>query len=531
MSLIQKRFQYATYGLFVLVAAFILMTFEQHGISNDEPVQHEYGRLLLRFYQSGFEDQAAFHYKNLYLYGGFFDLLAATFEKIVPLWLWDFRHLLSALFGLAGLVAVYKISCLLESPRTGFIAVVLLVLTASWSGAMFTHTKDIPFATFMAWALYYTILASKSLPTIPLRVSLKLGVSIGFALGMRIGGCFAVIYLLLLLTYASFLPQLNRQSIVKFWVNVVASLIPAALVAFYLMAIFWPWGVMSPSHPFEAIKAFSHFSFDMKTLDDGQVFSIGAVPRTYLLSYLLVKLPEVFLLGLLSFILMGVLNFKRILHQLGSQQALGIVAVLIALIFPLSFVIITQPALYNGVRHFTFILPPLAVLGALGIHYVFQALYRFLALKVMYLLVCVALCVSTFVELGQLHPYEYTYYNAFAGQLLDAETKWEGDYWSSSLREAANALKQTPLEVREKPYLVAVCAENLQGEAYLDERFQITKDWIAADFFMSSTSMHCDRVLQGQEIGRVERLGSLLAIVKDRRALVGEARIPKDPNQ
>ena len=97
-----------SYALFSALAIFILLTFKQYGVSNDEEVQHVYGRLLLKFYSSGFLDQSAFTYKNLYLYGGFFDLLAASLEKILPIWVWDIRHLLSALFGLAGIIAVYK---------------------------------------------------------------------------------------------------------------------------------------------------------------------------------------------------------------------------------------------------------------------------------------------------------------------------------------------------------------------------------------------------------------------------------------
>ena len=76
-------------------------------------------------------------------------------------------------------------------------------------------------------------------------------------------------------------------------------------------------------------------------------------------------------------------------------------------------------------------------------------------------------------------------------------------------------------------YLVAVCAESIQGDAYLDDRFEITRDWVAADFFISTTNMNCDKVLQGKVIGTVERMGTVLAVVKDRRALQGQHRQPR----
>jgi hypothetical protein len=39
--------------------------------------------------------------------------------------------------------------------------------------------------------------------------------------------------------------------------------------------------------------------------------------------------------------------------------------------------------------------------------------------------------------------------------------------------------------------------------------------------------MNCDQVLQGEIVGKVERLGATLAVVKDRRKLIGEDRRPK----
>ena len=139
------------------------------------------------------------------MYGGFFDLVAALLEKILPIWVWDIRHLLSALFGLAGILAVYKITEKLAGERAALLAALLLTLTGAWAGAMFTHTKDVSFGACMTWALYYTMLISNKLDRIPLNLSLKLGVAVGFALGLRIGGAFAVIYLLLLVFIASLL--------------------------------------------------------------------------------------------------------------------------------------------------------------------------------------------------------------------------------------------------------------------------------------------------------------------------------------
>ena len=554
-----------TVALFFALCIFVILTFNQYGISNDEEVQHTYGRLLLDFYTSGFVDRDAFNYRNLYLYGGFFDLVAAILERSLPAlldplitgsilssstlttlpvsmftsttWMWDMRHLLSALFGLVGIYGAYKVARILGGERTGFFVMVLLAITGTWTGAMFTHTKDVPFGTCMVWALYYTICISQHLPKPSLGFSIKLGIAVGCAIGMRIGGAFAVFYLLLMLALAGWLLRGNWSARLRFWFDAFKALLPAALVAFVLMAIFWPWGVMSPEHPLEAAKAFSHFSFDMLTVMDGEVMQIGAVPREYLPAYLLVRLPEVFLLGLLGLLIISVLNLRHfsVLRklQLSNERLLIWFTLTLAALFPLLFIMLDKPALYNGVRHFTFILPPLAILSALGLSMTWDALAKLPKIRVGFALIAILLSINTAYTLYSLHPYEYVYYNNLAGNMAEAEKEWEGDYWSSSLREAAQMLeaKIPPDEVdgdglNHAPYRVAVCAESIQGEAYLDHRFQVTSDWLNADFFISSTNMNCDKVLQGRIIGTVSRLGAVLAVVKDRRQLLEHERMP-----
>ncbi|HEU4707680.1 MAG TPA: glycosyltransferase family 39 protein [Methylophilaceae bacterium] len=526
-------------ALFAGLGLFIVLTFRQYGISNDEFVQHTYGRLLLDFYSSGFHDQSAFHYINLYLYGGFFDLIAAILERILPLWLWDMRHLLSALFGLGGIVAVYKMARLLGGERAGLVTAILLTLTGAWTGAMFTHTKDIPFATCMAWALYYTMrigqeLGYRRILQIPASLSIKLGIAVGCALGMRIGGIFAVIYLSLMLCLA-IAPQLRlTPSKGRLLLDTLRFFLPAAAIAFVLMGIFWPWGVMSPTHPLEAAKAFSHFAFDMKTVMDGEVMRIGQVPRDYIPAYLMVRLPEVFLLGLAGVALFGWQQLRR--YKARPQVWLPWAALLISIGFPLFFILFDRPALYNGIRHFTFLLPPLAVLAGLGLCLMWDVLRERPILRKGYALASISLATLAVVTLLRLHPYEYVYYNHLAGNLAHAEHAWEGDYWSSSLREAAHILESKVPGETEKgigggevvaPYRVAVCAESIQGQAYLDHRFQITSDWLNADFFISSTQMGCDTVLQGRVIGTVQRLGAVLAVIKDRRTLLAHQRMPR----
>ena len=536
IALLRQYFKADTlvWVFFAALLLWIVLTFKLHGISNDEIVQHTYGQLLVKYYLSGFIDDAALHYKNLYLYGGLFDLIAASLEHLTTMWIWDLRHLLSAGFGVLGFVALYRIAYLLGGARLGLIALLMLALTSVWTGAMFTHTKDVPFASCMLWALYATIIIVRDLDQTAWRHVLLLGVAIGSALGLRIGGAFAVVYLLLLLVMRfTHLYTLTPATLPTRIYGTTRKLIASGLLAFMLMAFCWPWGVTAPNHIYEAVGAFSHFAFNMETILHGHVYEIGDVPRTYLLQYLAVKLPEVVLMGLVG----GagtMLIFRSRINQLNTSQAITLLSITVSLAVPLLFVLYDKPALYNGVRHFTFIIPLIVLLAAWGFCTFLSVLLHLnnvLASKILtstWLALAIGLTLLNVRDIQALYPYEYIRLNSLVSHEPNAQYQWEGDYWSSALREASISLTALNLPERDKPYLVAVCAETEQGQAYLDARFEVTKDWVAADFFMSGTNMHCHEVLKGTVIGSVYRKEMLLAVVKDRRQLVGSDRFTID---
>jgi hypothetical protein len=512
-----------TIALFALIALYIALTFNQHGISNDEEVQHVYGRLLLAYYGSGLTDLSAFGYKNLYLYGGLFDLIAAGVERLVPMNVWDMRHLLSALFGLAGMVAVHRLARERLGEAGGVTAVLLLMLTGAWSGALFTHTKDIPFAACMAWATWYVTQLVPRLPGPPVGLVLKLGVAIGCAFGLRVGAVFAVAVLGLTVLAVSAASGGNWRDRAAHLLHSVRALLPAVPVAIALMALFWPWSVQAPGNLFKALTTFSHFTFELYTVFDGEVMKIGDVPRGYLPVYLAARLPELALAGLLLALPAGLLALRR-----DPRAWRPWLPVVLAAALPLALDLATRPTLYNGIRHFTFLLPPLAVIAAGGLHAAWRAVRPRRALAAGFAALCLLGCADPLYALARLHPYGYVNYNHLGGGFRHASGRWETDYWSDGIREAAGLLTR---HVRNEPHpagpwKVAVCAESIQAQAWLGPQFVVTRDWGSADFYLSTTDMDCDNVMRGRVVAQVVREGVALTVVKDLRHLPPEHRRP-----
>ena len=141
-----------------------MFTFRDYAISNDEGVQHHYGELIIAYYRSGFADLDLFTYQNLYLYGGLFDVIAVGLAKVIPIDPYTLRHILCAMTGIGGIAAAAATARLVAGARAGLIAALALSLCGAWYGAMFNHTKDIPFAAAMMAATFFLVRLARDLP-------------------------------------------------------------------------------------------------------------------------------------------------------------------------------------------------------------------------------------------------------------------------------------------------------------------------------------------------------------------------------
>ena len=96
--------------MLVIVAVIAAMTFRDYGLGWDDYTHSQYGDLLLKLYGSGFTDQRALSFVNLYKYGGGFDMLAGLAAKVLPFDLFETRRLTGAAVGLVGLTVTWRMS-------------------------------------------------------------------------------------------------------------------------------------------------------------------------------------------------------------------------------------------------------------------------------------------------------------------------------------------------------------------------------------------------------------------------------------
>jgi len=212
---------------------------------------------------------------------------------------------------------------------------------------------------------------------------------------------------------------------------------------------------------------------------------------------------------------------------LSQRRDIGLLS--LAVMFPIGCQVIGHGPAFTGLRHFLFVIPPLAALAGIGL----DRMLMWLTARGRWLMAsglaagsaCVLWNADTLVR---LHPDEYLFYNSAVGGLQGASRRYDLDYWFNSMPEAVGKLEtylrhSPPADSgwQNQVYSVAVCGERLSFEKTVtlpQLRFDFMPTWEQSDFFIAPTQMNCDSDLDGKVVATVERLGVVIATIKDRRA-------------
>jgi hypothetical protein len=153
----------------------------------------------------------------------------------------------------------------------------------------------------------------------------------------------------------------------------------------------------------------------------------SALPRWYLPKLMAIQftLPAVIL------ILVGLAAAVRRWRR-GTVPAAFFWFLALWILGPFVAVVVFGMPIYNYFRHVLFMMPPLFVIGALGIE---VALRPFRSRGAVAALAAVIL-LPGLVAIARLHPYEYGYFNELVGGVRGAYGRYLSDYWCTSTREA-----------------------------------------------------------------------------------------------
>jgi Dolichyl-phosphate-mannose-protein mannosyltransferase len=513
----------AAVAVLCALAIIAALTFRDYGLGWDDYAHSEYGDLLVSLYGSGFKDLRAFSFVNLYMYGGGFDVLAALASKILPFDLFDTRRLVGAVIGLVGLFITWRIGRRIAGPVAGLCTLVLLAVSPLYYGHMFMNPKDAPFAVVMALLLLGLVRAFQEYPRpTPATVALC-GIALGLCTGTRVIGVIAGAYAFaaLLLVYAAEWRNAGPRTAAERAGRFMLAFLPALALAYLVMGLVWPWAVVKPLNPLAAAEYFSHFfERPWKERFDGMLLAVADMPRSYVPTLFALKEPEVLLLlGLSGVAGAFVAAFRR---DIPAQRRAMLLLVALAATLPVALTVVLRPAMYNGIRHFVFVTPPLAALGGVAAAFAFARLQRHgrgFVLAGTGLLV--AALAAPAIEMVRLHPYQYTHFNHLAGGIRAADERYMLDYWGLAFKQAAQELRAKLAPGRQaaaarRPWRVAVCGPNIPAAVELGPDFVTNWQTKGADFALVLGEFYCADI-KAPVLVQIEREGVVYARVYDIR--------------
>jgi hypothetical protein len=255
------------------------------------------------------------------------------------------------------------------------------------------------------------------------------------------------------------------------------------------------------------------------------------MPRSYLPTLLALKLPLLTLvLGILGTLGAACLALRS---AIDPRRRATLLMLALAVLVPIAITVAMRPAMYNGIRHFLFVLPPLAVLGGLAAARMLSSLRRLGRLAVgaagVAMLACLAVPVA---GMATLHPYEYTYFNIAAGGVRGASDRFMLDYWGLSFRQAALALRAELAKRGEQPppggWTTAVCGPHPPAHVALGPDFNLTWNPNGADFAMMLGVFYCVK-LDAPLLAEIQRNGVTYARVYDIRGRTVTSILTRPP--
>ncbi len=394
------------------------------GATWDERALQKYGEDLWEYFNGERARSAidiSFGYTRIY--GGFVELTSVAAQHLVAANAYVVRHAVNSIFGWAGVVFAFLMASRLFGQRAGWLAAVLLVAMPRYIGESMNNTKDLPFAVLMLAALYYIVTFSPRYPYVSWSHALKLALVIALAMGVRSMGLVLVGYagiglLVAVLASHEWSPARLAATSGRFAAIAVLSIVGGTA--------FWPWAQEQPLvRPVQAFFLASTFSWGNPSLFAGRDLAASELPWYYLPTWLAISIPPVVLLGL-------VLSVPRLVRERTSRVQLA--AIWGFVLIPATMAIVRHLTLYDGIRHLYFIVPPLAVIAAVGWETVLGS-----ARSRTRLVATAALVVGVAEPLAfqmRNHPNQNVYFSPVIGGPRGAYGRFDMDYWGNCVLQA-----------------------------------------------------------------------------------------------
>jgi len=513
-----------------------IFTFRDYGYAWDEPLFYEYADALQYAYsptnwfnenfdlQNAFGASASDHANR----GPAYIIIVYPIVSLLKLFLDNASawHLINFLTFQLGIYLFYRFASKWMSELGAVSATLLFCYQPILWGHSFINPKDIPFLVFFIGSMCFgfemvdaiinrpagfdskTNRFKFNLRDVAFQKILLASFFMGIATSIRVLGPLAALLTFLYALTRAQATVLGSDGKNKFY-SFLKLFSIYGLLSLLISFLFWPYLWINPLQTFIQVFAFmSDNPTQLNVLFAGENYQAGEVPLRYLPLLLGYTQTEP------VWILFG---FGIILAFWNSnnQKRISLFILLFWFVIPVLYVLLRRPSMYDGYRHFLFILPPIFIFAG----FAFEKLLEVIKNKwIQIASIGLILLLFGIIPIIQLHPYQYAYYNNFAGGLKTVFRNYETEYWLTCYREAVLELNQITNEeinlfVRREPYIAEYYAnENIKIRDFRTEQNQMG----SGDYYLVNTRSNEDlRFMRDvPALITVERQGAQFCLIK-----------------
>lgn len=212
------------------------------------------------------------------------------------------------------------------------------------------------------------------------------------------------------------------------------------LVSIPIFFVFWPYLWQNTlGNLIYVLTRMSNFPDSHHVVFAGVTYSSRALPASFFPTLLLKTLTEPALLLIAAGL--AALIYRWIRNQAPRGE---LAALLVWFFLPFGYILIARPNLYDNYRHLLFMLPALLLLSAFALEWIFQRLHS----RWLPAVLALAVLFPGLLAAVQLHPYEYSYYNAISGGLPRAAHRYEVDYWMTCYKDLTRLINASEIGPR-----------------------------------------------------------------------------------
>ena len=343
-----------------------------------------------------------------------------------------FRHLINALTGWLIILFTFFIGKRYFDVYVGLIAAFLLFISPRFLGHALNNPKDIHFAMGYVISMYMIMRFSDQQYKPKWKETVLVGLSIGLALNVRIGG-------LILFAFIPFIAGLRAlvfrkkkvfsSKYFKGYLRIAKHGIGALVIGYIAMIIFWPFGLEGPfTNPLKAFDIMSDISIGIRQLFEGNNISSAQLPSYYTVKWMYISIPLLVILGLLLSPVFIYLNKK-------NKRLFAFLSILSFCIIPMLYIFVKGSNVYGGWRHSIFVYPSLTLIASIGLRYSYK-LIKQPVVSIAFICVSGILALLPITHILRNYPVHYVYFNEIAGGVKSAYGNYEMDYYMHSIKPA-----------------------------------------------------------------------------------------------